>query len=117
MYRMPEHRTQVLKGVLDVCLLALISEEPSYGYEMVEKLADRGLPLVADGSIYPSLSRLQNQGLAEGYFEEHPGGGGPPRKYYRITAEGAERLAEWTTEWRELSHGVSRVLEGGRADG
>lgn len=116
MYRMPEHRTQVLKGVLDVCLLALISEEPSYGYEMVEKLSDRGLPLVADGSIYPSLSRLQNQGLAEGYFEVHAGGG-PPRKYYRITDEGAKRLADWTEEWRELSSGVDRVLEGGRGDG
>lgn len=109
---MPEHRTQVLKGVLDVCLLALIAEEPSYGYEMVEKLADRGLLLVADGSIYPSLSRLQKQGLVEGYFEEHAGGG-PPRKYYRITGPGAERLAEWTQEWRELSVGVDRVLDGG----
>lgn len=111
---MAEHRTQVLKGVLDVCLLALIAEEPSYGYEMVEKLDARGLPLVADGSIYPSLSRLQNRGLAEGYFEEH--GGGPPRKYYRITAAGRDRLEEWTDEWRTLSAGVDRVLERRRSD-
>ncbi len=112
MYRMPEHRTQVLKGVLDVCLLALIAEEPSYGYEMVEKLSTRGLPLVADGSIYPSLSRLQKQGLAEGYFEEHEGGG-PPRKYYRITRDGEVMLSAWTAEWTELSRGVDSVLGGG----
>ena len=106
---MPEHRTQVLKGVLEVCLLALIAEEPSYGYEMVEKLSTRGLPLVADGSIYPSLSRLQKQGLAEGYFEENDGGG-PPRKYYRITPEGEAMLSASTAKLVELSRRVDRVL-------
>ena len=98
--------------MLDVCLLALIAEEPSYGSEFVVNLSTRGLPLVADGSIYPSLSRLQKQGLAEGYFEEHEGGG-PPRKYYRITPEGEAMLSAWTAEWVELSRGVDSVLGGG----
>ena len=47
-----DHRSQVLKGVLDMCLLSLISEEPSYGYEMASKLSHRGLDLVSEGSIY-----------------------------------------------------------------
>lgn len=106
-----EHRSQLLKGVLDMCLLALIEEEPSYGYEMVRKLEERGLDLVSDGSIYPLLSRLQKQGLVEGYFEGSTGG--PQRKYYRIKDKGGERLREWRDDWKRLATGVSEVLNGG----
>ena len=105
-----EHRSQLLKGVLDMCLLALIAEEPSYGYEMVNKLQERGLDLVSDGSIYPLLSRLQKQDLVEGFYEGSSGG--PQRKYYRIRKEGAERLKGWHEEWERLSTGVEAVLKG-----
>ncbi len=97
-----------------MCLLALISEEPSYGYEMVGKLQDRGLTLVSEGSIYPLLSRLQRNRLVEAYFEESKGG--PPRKYYRIQEEGRAELARWREEWKALSEGVNAVLNGGRHD-
>lgn len=107
-----EHRSQLLKGVLDMCLLALIAEEPSYGYEMVHKLQERGLDLVSDGSIYPLLSRLQKQNLVEGYYEGSSGG--PQRKYYRIREEGTARLADWQEEWGRLSIGVDSVLKGGK---
>jgi PadR family transcriptional regulator PadR len=106
-----EHSSQLLKGVLDMCLLTLISEEPSYGYEMVDKLQQRGLALVSEGSIYPLLSRLQKKGYIQGYFVESTGG--PPRKYYRIEPEGKERLDEWIEEWQRVTAGVSRVLNGG----
>ncbi len=96
-----------------MCLLALIAEEPSYGYEMVSKLEERDLPLPSEGSIYPLLSRLQRMGLVEGYLVE-AAGGGPPRKYYRISESGQERLDEWSAEWRSLATGVSRVLNGER---
>ncbi len=95
-----------------MCLLALIAEEPSYGYEMVAKLERRDLPLPSEGSIYPLLSRLQRQGLVESYFVETPGGG-PPRKYYRISPAGRARLQEWSEEWNSLASGVSRILNGG----
>ena len=94
-----------------MCLLALIAEEPSYGYEMVHKLQERGLDLVSDGSIYPLLSRLQKQDLVEGYYEGSSEG--PQRKYYRIRKEGKERLARWRDEWDQLSTGVETVLNGG----
>lgn len=94
-----------------MCLLALIAEEPSYGYEMVHKLQERGLDLVSDGSIYPLLSRLQKQDLVEGYYEGSSEG--PQRKYYRIRKEGKERLARWRDEWNQLSTGVETVLNGG----
>jgi PadR family transcriptional regulator PadR len=101
----------MLKGVLDMCLLAVISEEPSYGYEMVDKLERRGLELVSEGSIYPLLSRLQRAGLIEGYFVESTGG--PPRKYYRIADTGRRQLRDWAGEWDRLSRGVTAVLNGG----
>jgi len=94
-----------------MCLLALIAEEPSYGYEMVAKLERRGLELVSEGSIYPLLSRLQKGGLIEGYFVESASG--PPRKYYRIAPDGAEQLETWSEEWERLSKGVGAVLNGG----
>lgn len=105
-----EHRSQLLKGVLDMCLLALIAEEPSYGYEMVRKLESRGLDLMSDGSIYPLLSRMQNQRLVEGYYEDSSSG--PVRKYYRIRREGEERLAIWREDWARLATGVEMVLQG-----
>ena len=109
-----DHSSQLLKGVLDMCLLALIAEEPSYGYEMVDKLEHRGLELVSEGSIYPLLSRLQKKGLIEGYFVESTGG--PPRKYYRIMEAGAHQLETWAAEWVELTEGVKAVLNGGGRD-
>ena len=106
-----DHRSQLLKGVLDMCLLAVINEEPSYGYEMADKLSQRGLTLASEGSIYPTLSRMQRSKLVEGYFVEADGVG-PPRKYYRITQEGSLRLNEWRTEWSGLSTGVNQVMKG-----
>lgn len=94
-----------------MCLLALIAEEPSYGYEMVNKLQNRGLVLVSEGSIYPLLSRLQKNELVEAYFVESTGG--PPRKYYRILDAGRRQLDRWSEEWNGLSTGVEAVLNGG----
>ena len=106
--------SQLLKGVLDMCLLAVIAEEPSYGYEMVKKLADRGLDLVGEGAIYPVLSRLQKHHLVEGYLEASPEG--PARKYYRLAPEGAAALERWRDDWHRLVAGVENVLEGGTGD-
>jgi len=106
------HSSQLLHGVLDMCLLSLIEEEASYGYEMVSKLRDRGLDLASEGSIYPLLSRLQKQGVIEGYLVQSPAG--PARKYYRMSDKGREVLEQWRTEWREFRTAVDAVLEGGK---
>jgi PadR family transcriptional regulator, regulatory protein PadR len=110
----PDRNTQLLKGVLDMCLLSVISEEPSYGYEMVRKLTERGLDLVSEGAIYPVLSRLQRNGLIDGYLVASPEG--PARKYYRIEPKGTEALEEWSTAWRGLVSGVENVLGGDSDD-
>lgn len=93
-----------------MCLLALIAEQPSYGYEMVRKLEARGLDLVSEGSIYPMLSRMQHQRLVEGFYEHSPAG--PVRKYYRIRHEGEEHLARWREDWTRVATGVEMVLQG-----
>ena len=94
-----------------MCLLAVIADEPAYGYEMARKLEARGLTLVGEGSIYPLLSRLQQTGLVEAFRGESAEG--PPRKYYRITDTGRRRMGQWTAEWRTLSDSVNRLLGGG----
>ena len=94
-----------------MCLLSLIDEEATYGYEMVTKLRDRGLDLASEGSIYPLLSRLQKRGLIEGYLVQSSSG--PARKYYRMSREGGAVLGQWRQEWRDFSTAVDSVLEGG----
>ncbi|MFZ0014548.1 MAG: PadR family transcriptional regulator [Acidimicrobiia bacterium] len=94
-----------------MCLLSVIEEEASYGYEMVSKLRDRGLDLASEGSIYPLLSRLQKQGMIEGYLVQSSEG--PARKYYRMSDRGRVTLELWRQEWREFSSSVDDVLGGG----
>lgn len=105
-------KTQLLHGVLAMCLLSLIEEEASYGYEMVSKLRERGLDLASEGSIYPLLSRLQKQGMIEGYLVQSSEG--PARKYYRMSAEGRRILGIWREEWHEFDTSVNAVLAGGQ---
>ncbi len=91
-----------------MCLLAIIAEEPAYGYEMVRKMEERGLELVGEGSIYPLLSRLQKGGYVEGYTV--PSKEGPRRKYYRVLPAGREKLREWKEEWSNFSEAVEKVV-------
>ncbi len=111
---METRSTQLLKGTLDMCLLATIARQPCYGYEMVEQLARQGLDLVSEGSIYPLLSRLQQRGYIEGYLV--PSTDGPKRKYYRLRPEGAKQLAQWQAEWETFAQAVGQILKGERFD-
>ena len=102
-------QSQLLKGVLDVCLLAVISERPVYGYEMTKRLTERGLSTVGEGSIYPVLGRLERDGLVETFRQVS--NGGPPRKYYRLTEDGRRSLTCWSIEWRTTRAAVDGVLD------
>lgn len=103
-----QRQSQLLKGVLDVCLLAVIAAEPAYGYEMTKRLAARGLTAVGEGSIYPVLGRLERDGLVETFRQAS--NGGPPRKYYRLTQRGLIALETWSDEWRTTRVGVDAVI-------
>jgi PadR family transcriptional regulator PadR len=100
--------TQLLRGVLDLCLLAVMDDGPAYGYEMTKRLRARGLSMVGEGSIYPLLGRLERNGLVETYRAASDGG--PPRKYYRASGEGQRALAAGVSEWRAARDAVDGVL-------
>ncbi len=100
--------SQLLRGVLDLCLLAVVADEPAYGYEMTKRLRARGLAIVGEGSIYPLLGRLERDGLVETHREAS--NGGPPRKYYRTSSAGQLALAEGIDEWKSARDGIDVVL-------
>jgi PadR family transcriptional regulator, regulatory protein PadR len=107
-------RSQLLRGVLDLCLLAVMEEGPAYGYEMTKRLRARGLAIVGEGSIYPLLGRLEREGMVETY--RAASNGGPPRKYYRPSAEGRRALAAGMAEWRAARDAVDGVLSPAEAE-
>ncbi|RVW04321.1 PadR family transcriptional regulator [Rhodococcus xishaensis] len=102
-----ERRSLILRGVLDLCLLAVLRERPVYGYELTERLAEQDL-LVAGGSSYPLLARLEKAGLVES--ESRRSESGPPRKYYSLSADGRKALTEGTAEWFEVAKSVDALL-------
>jgi PadR family transcriptional regulator, regulatory protein PadR len=101
-------RTELLRGVLDLCLLAVMEDGPAYGYEMTKRLRARGLSIVGEGSIYPLLGRLEREGLVETY--RAASNGGPPRKYYRASSAGHRALAAGVSEWRAARDALDAVL-------
>ena len=103
-----QRRTELLRGVLDLCLLAVKDEGPAYGYELTRRLRDRGLATVGEGSIYPLLGRLEREGLVETYRAASKGG--PPRKYYRPSSAGRVALALGVSEWRAARDEIEAVL-------
>lgn len=98
----PNSRTsQLLKGVLDLCILALLRDGPLYGYAVVDALSGRGIDLVAEGTIYPLLTRMEKAGVLSSYRAPSPEG--PPRKYYKITPLGEEELITGVNQWEGLN--------------
>lgn len=107
-------RSQLLKGVLEGCILYIIKNEAAYGYELSLKLQEFGLDDISEGSIYPILLRLQKENLVYGKMEASPSG--PKRKYYHLTEEGAEALDIFYQEWRNIQNPVEAILDWGRTD-
>ena len=101
-------RTQLLRGVLDLCVLAVMADGPVYGYELTKRLRTRGLSTVSEGSVYPLLARLEREGLVETYREAS--NGGPPRKYYRPSSAGRRALRAGIDEWQTTRDALDAVL-------
>ncbi len=100
--------TQLKKGVLELLVLLIVSKKDKYGYELVEavsKIVD-----VNEGTIYPILKRLTNEGYFETYLEESKEG--PPRKYYHITALGKKQCEEQKCEWEKFATSVNTFIKG-----
>jgi PadR family transcriptional regulator PadR len=98
--------TQFKKGVLELCVLALLDRKDCYGYEMVDEISKN--ISISEGTIYPLLKRLKNEGLVTSYLKESQDG--PPRKYYKITDLGKEKKENLFAEWDEFATGVNNLL-------
>jgi PadR family transcriptional regulator PadR len=97
---------QFKKGVLELCVLALLDRKDCYGYEMVDEISKN--ILISEGTIYPLLKRLKNEKLVVSYLKESQDG--PPRKYYQLTELGKEKKENLVAEWDEFSVKVSNLL-------
>jgi PadR family transcriptional regulator PadR len=98
---------QYKKGVLELCVLAMLSREDRYGYDVSEALSQR-IDL-SDGAVYPMLRKLKSDGLVTTYLSEDSGG--PPRKYYRLTESGREAYLAAKIEWLTLVQNVGELLK------
>ncbi len=102
--------TQLLKGVLDVAVLAVVDDEDGYGYDIVRRLRARGLEDVGDASVYGTLRRLYGAGALTSYVV--PSESGPHRKYYGITPAGRTQLKRQRDDWDHFATTVGNLLNG-----
>jgi PadR family transcriptional regulator, regulatory protein PadR len=102
--------TQLLKGVLDLAVLAVVDREDGYGYDVVRRLRAGGLEDVGDASVYGTLRRLYASGALTSYVV--PSDEGPHRKYYGITAPGRSQLKQQREDWAHFARTVTTILEG-----
>jgi PadR family transcriptional regulator PadR len=103
-----ERQAQLLRGCLDMCLLALLAAEPAHGYELVRRLDTAGFGAVSYGTVYPLITRLHRLGLVAN--AQQPSPSGPPRKVYQLTAAGHDRLAAWREQWVHFANVVNETL-------
>lgn len=102
-------RSLLLRGVLDMCVLATVRREPDHVYGLVSRMADRGLDKVSFGSLYPLVTRLRQQGLLDDTTVPSPVG--PPRTVLSLTTAGEATLERWTKQWQTMNEAVARLLE------
>lgn len=100
--------TQLLKGSLDLAVLAVLSNGDGYGYEIVTHLRESGIEDVGEASVYGTLRRLFDNGYLSSYVV--PSESGPNRKYYQLTPAGHDRLADAVKTWRRFSEIMDLLL-------
>lgn len=100
-------KAQMRKGVLELCTLAIISEKDAYASDIIGKLKSSDL-IVVEGTLYPLLTRLKNEGLLQYRWEESTSG--PPRKYYHLTDQGEKSLNVLKDAWTQLTSAVNKII-------
>ncbi len=101
-----------LRGVLGVCVLRILADGSSYGYAIIQRLAESGLGTVKGGTLYPLLGRLEEAGHVE--VEWRPGDGGPGRKYYALTDRGRREAAAQAARWAAFTETTRALTDGAR---
>ena len=107
---MGKQMTEMLKGTLEGIVLAILSGQPAYGYEITARLREMGFSDIAEGTVYALLIRVEQKGLVD--VVKHPSEKGPPRKVYSLNARGLEYLEEFWRTWGFLAGRIERLHEG-----
>ncbi len=102
------NKAQMRKGVLEFCILSILSDGEHYPTEIIDRMKE-GKLLIVEGTLYPLLTRLKNDGLLSYRWVESQSG--PPRKYFTLTEQGQFFLKELTDSWRELTESVNQILQ------
>ncbi|WP_352418633.1 PadR family transcriptional regulator [Proteiniborus sp.] len=112
---MSEIDKQLKKGVLNILILKMISEKDMYGYELIQVMDEKsnGYFKLKEGSLYPVLYRLEDEGLIESYWNKEPSKRTVPRKYYKITKKGVAVFKVYIEEWNDFLDGTKGILKGG----
>lgn len=105
-------RSQLLKGILEGCILSIIQKQSVYGYELSLKLQEFGLGDISEGSIYPILLRLQKEALITGTMRKSETG--PNRKYYHLTKAGKNALEDFIHHWESIKIPVDNIIKEGK---
>ncbi|WP_217587656.1 PadR family transcriptional regulator [Lentibacillus saliphilus] len=100
---------QFKKGVLNICVLALLNKRDHYGYELVREIS--GQIEISEGAVYPLLRKLKQEGYVTTYLQESTEG--PSRKYYQLTEEGRSNMWALIEEWSDFSQGVNHIIKEG----
>ena len=97
---------QLKKGTLELCVLSLLSQNDMYGFELVATISMH--IEISEGTIYPLLKRIKDEGYVTTYLQESQEG--PPRKYYKITGYGMQTMMRLVEEWRKLVAGMEKII-------
>ena len=103
---------QVRKGLVELWVLAALSKGESYGYQLLQGLAESAGVEISESTVYPILARLTREGWVT--VRSAPSPAGPRRRYYRLTPLGVERLEQMTQHWEEMQRATQKILKGGR---
>ena len=101
--------SQLRRGVLEFCVLALLRDGERYSYELVRALGDADGLVTTEGTLYPLLGRLRREGVVDTTWRESPSG--PPRRYYRLSPAGRKSLAAFVDEWSRFRASVDAILK------
>ncbi|WP_164234058.1 PadR family transcriptional regulator [Microbacterium hydrocarbonoxydans] len=104
---MGKQMTEMLKGTLEGIVLALLAEQPAYGYEITARLREHGFTDIAEGTIYALLVRIEQKSLVD--VEKVPSEKGPPRKVYSLNAQGSQELEEFWKSWSFLARQIEQL--------
>ncbi|PRD50042.1 PadR family transcriptional regulator PadR [Phyllobacterium myrsinacearum] len=104
---MSKQMTEMLKGTLEGIILAILSAQPAYGYEITARLREQGFSDIAEGTVYALLVRNEQKGLVD--VEKVPSEKGPPRKVYSLNARGQDYLEEFWRTWSFLTERLEQL--------